>query len=80
MVQQLAQTSDQIVKVINELQESIMQVRMVPIEAIFSRFPRMVRDLAQTQKKKVNFKVVGEETGIGLPVNRAGARPARFTC
>jgi two-component system, chemotaxis family, sensor kinase CheA len=64
MVQQLSQTSDHIIKVINELQERIMQVRMVPIEAIFSRFPRMVRDLAQTQKKKINFKVSGEETEL----------------
>ncbi len=64
MVQQLAQTSDHIIKVINELQERIMQVRMVPIGAIFSRFPRMVRDLAQTQKKKIDFKVVGEETEL----------------
>ncbi len=64
LVQQLAQTSDHIIKVINELQESIMQVRMVPIGAIFSRFPRMVRDLAQTQKKKIDFRVVGEETEL----------------
>lgn len=64
LIQRLAQTSDHIIKVINELQERIMQVRMVPIGAIFSRFPRMVRDLAQTQKKKIDFRVVGEETEL----------------
>ncbi|MEE8413127.1 MAG: chemotaxis protein CheA [Dehalococcoidales bacterium] len=64
IVQQLAQTSDHIIKVINELQESIMRVRMVPIGTIFSRFPRMVRDLAQTQRKKIDFIVAGEDTEL----------------
>ena len=63
-VRQLAQTSDHIIKVINELQERIMQVRMIPIGAIFSRFPRMVRDLAQGQKKKIDFIVSGEDTEL----------------
>lgn len=64
LVRQLSQTSDHIIKVINELQESIMQVRMIPIGAIFSRFPRMVRDLAQAQKKKIDFIVSGEDTEL----------------
>ena len=64
LVRQLSQTSDHIIKVINELQESIMQVRMIPIGAIFSRFPRMVRDLAQGQKKKIDFFVSGEDTEL----------------
>lgn len=64
LVRQLSQTSDHIIKVINELQESIMQVRMIPIGAIFSRFPRMVRDLAQGQKKKIDFIVSGEDTEL----------------
>ncbi len=57
LIHELGQTSDHIIKVINELQENIMKVRMVPIGTIFSRFPRLVRDLAQTQKKKLDFIV-----------------------
>ena len=64
MIRELAQTSDHIIKVINELQENIMQVRMIPIGSVFSRFPRMVRDLAQTQKKKIDFIIRGEETEL----------------
>ena len=64
LIHELTQTSDHIIKVINELQENIMKVRMVPIGIIFSRFPRLVRDLAQAQQKKVDFIVVGEETEL----------------
>jgi two-component system chemotaxis sensor kinase CheA len=64
LVRQLAQTSDHIIKIIGELQESIMQVRMIPIGAIFSRFPRMVRDLAHGQKKEIDFVVSGEDTEL----------------
>lgn len=64
LIHELGETSNHIVKVINELQENIMQVRMVPIGTIFSRFPRLVRDLAQTQKKNLNFIVEGEDTEL----------------
>ncbi|MEE8318140.1 MAG: chemotaxis protein CheA [Dehalococcoidales bacterium] len=63
-VQKLGETSNHIIKVINELQENIMQVRMVPIGTIFSRFPRLVRDLAQSQKKKLDFIIEGEKTEL----------------
>ena len=44
-----------------ELQESVMSVRMMPINFVFSRFPRLVRDLANKLDKKVQLKLVGEE-------------------
>lgn len=64
LIQKLGETSNHIIKVINELQENIMQVRMVPIRTIFSRFPRLVRDLAQNQKKKLDFIIEGEKTEL----------------
>ncbi len=64
LVRQLTQTSNHIIQIINELQANIMQVRMVPIGTIFSRFPRLVRDLAQAQHKKLDFIVEGEETEL----------------
>jgi two-component system chemotaxis sensor kinase CheA len=64
IIQELSETSNHIIKIINELQENIMKVRMVPISTIFSRFPRLVRDLAQKQQKNLDFSVEGGETEL----------------
>jgi len=47
-----------------ELQESVMRVRMLPISFVFSRFPRMVRDLAQRLGKQIELKLTGEQTEL----------------
>lgn len=47
-----------------QLQESVMRVRMLPISVVFSRFPRMVRDLAQRLGKQVELKISGETTEL----------------
>ena len=47
-----------------DLQESVMSVRMMPINFVFSRFPRVVRDLAAKLGKKVQLKMVGEGTEL----------------
>ena len=64
LVRDLSQTSSHVIKVINELQQDIMQVRMVPIGTLFNSFPRLVRDLAQRQGKKVEFTMEGLETEL----------------
>jgi two-component system, chemotaxis family, sensor kinase CheA len=64
LIRDLEQTTNHIVKVINELQQDVMQVRMLPIGTLFSGFPRMVRDLAQSQGKKLDFVVEGEDTEL----------------
>jgi two-component system chemotaxis sensor kinase CheA len=64
LVRDLSQTSNHVIKVINELQQDIMQVRMVPIGTLFNSFPRLVRDLAQRQGKKVEFTMEGLETEL----------------
>jgi two-component system, chemotaxis family, sensor kinase CheA len=51
-----------------ELQESVMRVRMLPISFVFSRFPRMVRDLAQRLEKQIELKVTGENTELDKTV------------
>jgi two-component system, chemotaxis family, sensor kinase CheA len=53
---------------VRELQESVMRVRMVPISFVFSRFPRMVRDLSQRLGKKVELKMTGGETELDKTV------------
>jgi two-component system, chemotaxis family, sensor kinase CheA len=51
-----------------ELQESVMRVRMLPINVVFSRFPRMVRDLAQRLGKQIDLKLTGEQTELDKTV------------
>ena len=47
-----------------ELQESAMQIRMLPISVSFSRFPRLVRDLSSKMGKKVDLRFAGEHTEL----------------
>ena len=65
-VRALGETSAHIVKVIDELQESTMKVRMLPIGTVFGSFPRLIRDLSQSIGKKVEFTIEGAETEIGI--------------
>ena len=47
-----------------DLQESVMSIRMIPMSIVFSRFPRMLRDLAGKLGKKVDFVTIGEATEL----------------
>ncbi len=55
-------------RVAGELQEGVMKIRMVPISQIFSRFPRVVRDLSRDLDKKINLVIEGEETELDKSV------------
>jgi two-component system chemotaxis sensor kinase CheA len=50
--------------VANDLQEGVMKVRMLPIAQLFSRYPRLVRTLAQETGKQVALEISGEETEL----------------
>ena len=47
-----------------DLQESVMSIRMMPISVVFSRFPRVVRDLSQKLGKQVELQTIGEGTEL----------------
>lgn len=47
-----------------ELQESVLQIRMLPISFSFSRFPRLVRDLSKNMGKNIELKMTGEHTEV----------------
>ncbi len=47
-----------------DLQESVMSIRMMPMEYVFSRYPRLVRDLASKLNKKVDLTLVGSSTEL----------------
>ena len=53
---------------VRELQESVMRVRMLPISFTFSRFPRLVRDLAQRLGKQIELRMTGEQTELDKTV------------
>ncbi len=64
----LSETSQHIGRIVDELQESIMKARMLPVESLFNRLPRVVRDLAQRSGKKIDFVVEGRETELDRSV------------
>lgn len=47
-----------------DLQQAVMSIRMLPISFVFNRFPRVVRDTAASLGKKVNLRLVGEDTEL----------------
>jgi two-component system chemotaxis sensor kinase CheA len=51
-----------------ELQESVMRIRMLPISVVFSRVPRLVRDLSSKLNKQVELKIIGESTELDKTV------------
>lgn len=51
-------------RITSSLHDAVMRVRMVPVETVFNRFPRMVRDTAKELGKKLKLTMVGEETEV----------------
>jgi two-component system chemotaxis sensor kinase CheA len=62
-------------RVLNDLQKSVMKIRMVPVEQIFRRFPRIVRDLAKSCGKDVSLQISGEETDLDKTILDALSEP-----
>lgn len=67
-VEKLSQGLEQLLQNTKELQESVMQIRMLPISFAFNRFPRMIRDLAAKTDKKIELKLSGEQTELDKTV------------
>jgi two-component system, chemotaxis family, sensor kinase CheA len=64
----LRQGLSQLARNTRELQESVMQIRMLPISFAFNRFPRIVYDLSRKLSKKVELKLTGESTELDKTV------------
>lgn len=62
-------------RVLNDLQKSVMKIRMVPVEQLFRRFPRLVRDVAKTCGKDVVLQVSGQETDLDKSILDGLAEP-----
>lgn len=63
-LEQLQNGLNQLERNTRDIQESIMSVRMLPISFVFSRFPRVVRDVAGKLNKQVELKTLGESTEL----------------
>lgn len=63
-IESFGEVGNHIGQVISELQEGMMKTRMLPIEQLFNRFPRMVRDLCQKANKEIDFFIEGKETEL----------------
>ncbi|WP_050614797.1 chemotaxis protein CheA [Bacillus testis] len=66
--QALHETVERMSRISGDLQSIILNMRMVPVETVFNRFPRMVRQLARDLNKKINLEIVGAETELDRTV------------
>ncbi|MBN2983618.1 chemotaxis protein CheW [Cohnella algarum] len=64
----LTETVEHMARVSSDLQNIVLKLRMVPVESVFNRFPRMVRDLAKSLDKKVDLVITGAETELDRTV------------
>uniref|UniRef100_UPI000470FD62 chemotaxis protein CheA n=1 Tax=Paenibacillus durus TaxID=44251 RepID=UPI000470FD62 len=65
---ELTETVEHMSRVSGDLQNIVMKLRMVPVDTVFNRFPRMVRDLAKSLDKKVDLIITGAETELDRTV------------
>lgn len=75
VVNEFKNRMDQMARIAKDLQGGIMKTRMVPIGQVFSRFNRLVRDLAKEFNKKVKLEIKGEETELDKKVIDAIGEP-----
>lgn len=64
----LTETVEHMARVSADLQNIVLKLRMVPVESVFNRFPRMVRDVAKSLDKKVDLVITGAETELDRTV------------
>ena len=62
-------------RILNELQKSVMKIRMVPVEQLFRRFPRVVRDVAKLRNKDIGLEIAGQNTDLDKGILDALAEP-----
>ena len=62
-------------RVLNDLQRSVMKIRMVPVEQLFRRFPRIVRDVARQCGREVDLVLSGQDTDLDKGILDAIAEP-----
>jgi two-component system chemotaxis sensor kinase CheA len=64
----LTETVEHMSRVSSDLQNIVLKLRMVPVDSVFNRFPRMIRDLAKSLDKKVDLIISGADTELDRTV------------
>ena len=67
-------------RVLNDLQHSVMKIRMVPVDQLFRRFPRIVRDVGRQCGKEVELLVRGGQTDLDKSILERDCRAADSSC
>lgn len=65
---ELNETLEQVARTTSDLQDLVMKIRMMPLDVVFNRFPRMVRDLSVELKKEIELIVEGQDTELDRTV------------
>lgn len=65
---ELNETVERMARISGDLQNIILTMRMVPVETVFNRFPKMVRQLARDLHKQVNLEIIGADTELDRTV------------
>ena len=65
---ELSETLEQIGRTTTDLQDLVMKIRMLPLDTVFNRFPRMIRDVSIELNKEINFVIEGAETELDRTV------------
>ncbi len=74
-IQDLIDTTLQLSLLTTDLQLAVLKTRMQPLKKVFSKIPRMIRDLARKMMKEVDLQIVGEETEVDKSVIEAIGDP-----
>lgn len=68
LVATLNETVAQVSRLMSELQLTVMRVRMIPVERVFSKFPRLIRDLSKSMGKEIKLEIFGQDTELDKTV------------
>ncbi|MEG1255983.1 chemotaxis protein CheA [Clostridium sp.] len=65
---ELNETLEQVARTTTDLQDLVMKIRMLPLDVVFNRFPRMIRDLSMELNKEIEFEIQGQDTELDRTV------------
>ncbi|WP_040211175.1 chemotaxis protein CheA, partial [Clostridium polynesiense] len=65
---EMNETLEQVARTTSDLQDLVMKIRMLPLEVVFNRFPRMIRDLSVELNKEMDFIIEGQDTELDRTV------------
>lgn len=71
----LRDSTKNFVRISEEMQTNVMQMRMVPVKSLFQKFPRLVRDISKKSGKKIELDLIGEHTDIDKAIAEDVADP-----